>query len=658
MKRLLLGVALSAVSTTAFAQVNARPELNVSPCTKYEHLGPYFQAKKPELKKGEDEICIVPYVSNNDTDVIVAVGQKIGSTFVDEMTSPVSILTETEITHRNQAFITDLLRTVPSLAVSQSGGGGSLTQLRLRGSEANHVLVIIDGVEVNNPTDGAFDFGGLRSEDVVRIEVLRGEQSALYGSDAVGGVINIITRAGATREQWRASVEAGSRDTIEGQFSGVIPLGDAALSINGNAFNSEGFDIAGLEGEKDGANSRRLSLGLNNVEIGKVTFSANGAVNLRTTEFDEDSDFDGRLNNTNSATDVKTTTARVDARFELIGFDHLVQSNMIETETKTQAGFASETTGIRQNASWAAKRIFNEAHSLTLLGEVEREEYEFAGDPDIPDIYNYGLAADYRFNQNNLSLTGSIRHDINDVFADATTWRVGAGYNFDWANNLTGRLRGSVGTGVKNPTLIELFGFFPQSRFTGNPDLKPETSLGFSIGYEQDFGSDFKASIDYFNSALTNEITTLFNPDFSTSVINLGTESSRQGVELEAHWTPTYAVRLNGSASFLESDQNGIEEIRRPDFLASATATWAATKDLSATLSLDHTGSQLDTDFATFSNVTLDAYTLIGTNIRYDVSNVVSVYARGTNLLDENYQDVVGFTTAGRGIFVGLNANF
>jgi len=159
----------------------------VSPCTKYEHLGPYFQAKKSELKKGEDEICIVPYVSNNDTDVIVAVGQKIGSTFVDEMTSPVSILTETEITHRNQAFITDLLRTVPSLAVSQSGGGGSLTQLRLRGSEANHVLVIIDGVEVNNPTDGAFDFGGLRSEDVVRIEVLRGEQSALYGSDAVGG---------------------------------------------------------------------------------------------------------------------------------------------------------------------------------------------------------------------------------------------------------------------------------------------------------------------------------------------------------------------------------------------------------------------------------------------------------------------------------------
>jgi len=197
-----------------------------------------------------------------------------------------------------------------------------------------------------------------------------------------------------------------------------------------------------------------------------------------------------------------------------------------------------------------------------------------------------------------------------------------------------------------------------QSRFTGNPDLKPETSLGFSIGYEQDFGSDFKASIDYFNSALTNEITTLFNPDFSTSVINLGTESSRQGIELEAHWTPIDAVRLNGTASFLESDQNGIEEIRRPDFLASATATWAATKDLSATLSLDHTGSQLDTDFATFSNVTLNAYTLIGVNIRYDVSDVVSIYARGTNLLDENYQDVVGFTTAGRGIFVGLNANF
>ena len=647
MKRLLLGVAISAITFPALAQVQADYE--------YEVFKGCGVSQDDEEDEESDEIVLTlchPKPFNSDEIVVTA--DRIGFSTTDEITSPVSIITETEIQNRNQAFITDLLRTIPSLAVSQSGGGGSLTQLRLRGSEANHVLVIIDGVEVNNPTDGAFDFGGLRSEDVVRIEVLRGEQSALYGSDAVGGVINIITRAGETREQWRASVEGGSRETLEGQFTGIIPIGRASLSINGNAFTTEGFDISGQNGEKDGADSRRLSVGLNRVEVGRVTLSANGAVNLRTAEFDEDSDFDGRLNNTNSETDVKTTTARVDARFALAGFDHLIQSNMTETQTDTQAGFASKTIGTRQNASWAAKRDFADIHSFTLLGEVEREEYEFTGDPDIPDIYNYGLAADYRFNKENLTLTASVRYDINDVFADATTWRVGAGYGFNW----NGRLRGSIGTGVKNPTLIELFGFFPASRFTGNPDLKPETSLGYSIGYEQSIGTTFKASIDYFNSELSDEITTLFNPDFTTSVINLESESSREGIEVEAQWTPTGTLDLNGSVSFLDSDQNGIDEIRRPDFLASATATWQATDDLTATLNLDHTGSQRDTDFATFSNVELDAYTLMGANLRYSVSDRVNVYLRGTNLLDKNYQDVVGFSTAGRGVFIGLNANF
>lgn len=631
MKRLLLGVALIAFAANSFAQTQADYVYN---------------AEEDRLGQTEGSIEF------NSNEIIVT-ADRIGYSTRDELTAPVTVLTEQEILNRNQAFVTDLLRTVPSLAISQSGGGGSLTNIRLRGSEANHTLILIDGVEVNNPTDGGFDFGGLRSQDVVKIEVLRGEQSALYGSDAVGGVINIITRAGSTGERFRASVEAGSRETLEGQFSGVIPLGTASLSLNGNAFTTEGFDVAGLNGEKDGADSRRISVGLNQVELAGITFSANGAVNLRRTDFDGDTDFDGLLNNTDSETDVKTTTARVDARFDLAGFDHLVQSNMVETETDTKSSFPTLSTGTRQNASWAAKRTFSDRHNVTLLGEVEREEYELAGDPDVPDLYNYGLVADYSYKGEALTLTGSVRHDINDVFADATTWRVGAGYAFNW----NGRLRGSVGTGVKNPTLVELFGFFPASRFTGNPDLKPENSLGYSIGYEQSFGN-LLLSIDYFRSELEDEITTVFNPDFTSTVINLATDSTREGIELEARWTLADTLYLTGSASFLDSDQDGIEEIRRPDFLASATATWNATDDLSLTVNADHTGSQLDTNFGTFSTVELDSYTLLGANIRYAVSDVVSVYLRGTNLSDETYQEVFGYATEGRAVFAGISADF
>ena len=582
-------------------------------------------------ENGDGAVCDPSF----ESDIVLVTSERIGYTRTDRLTVPSSILTSKDIHDRNQGVVSDLLRTIPGLAVSQNGGAGSLTQIRLRGSEANQIVVIIDGVEVANPADGAFDFGGLRTENIVKIEVLRGEQSALYGSDAIGGVINIITRTGNLTENWRASVEGGSRDTVEGQISGAIPLGEATLSINGNAFATDGFDVSGLGGERDGADSRSLNLGLNNVELGGVTFSGKYGSTVRNTDFDSDTDFDGRLNNTNDTTEVTTETARIDARFDLAGFDHKITANRTETETDTVGGFTSLSIGTREVLNWAAKREFGDAHSLTVLAEVEREEYEiepnFTEPEAEPDNTNYGIAGDYRFNKNDITLTASARHDFNDLFDDATTWRLGAGYDFDW----DGRIRASVGTGVKNPTLIELFGFFPTSNFTGNPNLNPESSLGVSIGYEQNIG-DFNFSVDVFRSELEDEITTLFNPDFSTSVVNLETDSTRQGVELAAGWSIDN-FSLQTSASFLDSEQDDVEEIRRPDFLASATATWEPTDRLGLTVSVDHNGTQLDTDFATFQNVELDSFTLIGANARLDVTDNVSLTLRGSNLLDEDY---------------------
>ena len=210
---------------------------------------------------------------------------------------------------------------------------------------------------------------------------------------------------------------------------------------------------------------------------------------------------------------------------------------------------------------------------------------------------------------------------------------------------------------MKNPSLIELFGFFPTSNFTGNPDLEPETSLGFSVGYDQTIG-DLNFSVDYFYSELSDEITTLFNPDFTTTAVNLESDSTRSGIEIAANWTPIDAVSLSGSVSFLDSEQDDIEEIRRPDFLASATATWEPIDALALTLAVDHNGEQLDTDFATFSDVTLDSFTLIGANARYYLNDNVAITLRGSNLLDEDYQEVVGFASPGRAVFGGLELEF
>ena len=164
--------------------------------------------------------------------------------------------------------------------------------------------------------------------------------------------------------------------------------------------------------------------------------------------------------------------------------------------------------------------------------------------------------------------------------------------------------------------------------------------------------------MDYFYSELSDEITTLFNPDFTTTAVNLESDSTRSGIEIAANWTPIDAVSLSGSVSFLDSEQDDIEEIRRPDFLANATATWEPIDALALTLSADHNGEQLDTDFATFSDVTLDSFTLIGANVRYSLNDNVAITLRGSNLLDEDYQEVVGFASPGRAVFGGLELEF
>ncbi|PHS36166.1 MAG: hypothetical protein COA91_12475 [Robiginitomaculum sp.] len=600
------------------------------------------------------EETIVPPANPEE---IIVIGSRLAPVDRNEVHSPVTVITAANIAARGNAYLADLLRTIPGASINRSGPAGGLTQLRLRGGEGNHVLVLVDGVEVSNPNTGEFDFGSFRSEDVVRIEVLRGEQSALWGSDALGGVVNIITRAGATRESYRLSLEAGSFNSFEGQVSAVVPIKGAALSINGNVFRTDGYDASGSGGADDGFNSRALNIGLNHVEIGGVTLSAKYSASHGVSEFDSDTDFDGRLNDTNSELTTDSNTGRVSARFELAGFENLINFSYADTQQNTTGtNFRNDTTGKRTQVNWAAEQSWD-VHTLTLLGETEKEQFSNfggagAGQNQNESIQNHALAADYRYKSKAITLSVSARADFNERFDNSQTWRVGAGYGFE---DLGGRVRASVGTGVKNPSMTELFGFFP-AFFVGNPNIKPETSTGYNIGYDQELG-DWNLSVDYFRSNLENEIFTDFAV-FPATVFNRTSKSKREGVEFEGRGSIGDQIDVRASATFLDAEENGVRELRRPKFLASATATWTPTQALSLTLSADHNGSQIDTDFATFSRVELGAFTLVGLNIRYNLNDVVTLSLRGENLLDENYQEVVGYASQGRGGYAGISANF
>lgn len=586
-----------------------------------------------------------------ETDEVVVSATRLGSLDAEELTIAASVLSEAEIEARGQQYASDLLRSLPGIAISASGSRGNLTQIRVRGAEANHVVVIIDGVEVANPSDGGFDLSGLRASDIVRIEVLRGEQSALYGSDAVAGVINIVTRAGDTTKRWQASVEGGSRGTIDGQINAVVPIGGAALSINGNAFRTDGFDVAGLGGEADGSTSKAINIGLNAVQFGKFRFDAK----LGQSILDADFDSGAPLRNTADTLEVTTTTARGDIRFDTGRVEHKFSLGHSQTDTITDNAFgSSQSVGERTNLNWVAG-LTRDVDALTLLGEIERESY--TNTPNFTDpngrAVNEMLAvsANYRRTVGNAILSASARYDGNDLFEDALTWRVGGSYGFAW----DGRLRASVGTGVKNPTLIELFGFFPASNFIGNPALEAETSIGINVGYEQTVGA-FEGSVDVFYSELQNEIDGFVFNGLST-VRNLDRESKRQGIELEARYT-VGSVHVKGSATFLDSDQDGVQEQRRPEFLGSATINWDATDRLSLSAYVDHTGSQIDTNFANFQLVELDSFTLFGARAAWSLSDHVVLTLRGENLLNENYQELVGYASPGRSVFAGLALDF
>ena len=583
----------------------------------------------------------------------------------DDVTSSLTSLDTEDLLIRNAPNVVDQLRAVPGVGVSRSGGPGALTQVRMRGAEANHTLVLLDGFEVSDPTTGETDFGLLTGVPAARVDVLRGEQSAIYGSDAIGGVVSMKT---GRQEQLNGLIEVGSLETARGEVSGVKALSGGYVGANLTGFTTRGVDTAGLDGEKDGSSAYGGSV-FGAASLGDAGWELSGLALYRSSEVesDPDSDFDGRLDNA----DRETESVQYILGATLVGdtgpVDHIFRASYhsVKRENFADSQFTDETVGERTKVSWSPSIEFSDSHQLSGLIDYESEDYErvstdtLFGDPNQSQTFDtVGFAGEYRLSlENGLNVTASARHDLNDDrFEDATTWRVGAAYNF----NFDARVRASVGTGVKNPTFTELFGFYP-AQFVGNPDMKPEQSLGWEIGWDQIIG-DVSVSATYFEAELEDEIFTdfLFDPVtfvFGSTPANRIGESERSGVELAAIWAATETLTINGAASFIDSqNDSGADEIRVPSETASLSLDWQSDKieDLRIGVAFDYVGEQLDTDFGTFQTVELDAYTLVSATAEIPLSPRVSFTLRGDNLLDEVATDVIGFNTPGSGIYVGF----
>ncbi len=577
-----------------------------------------------------------------------------------EVTAAVSLVSADDMQSLGDVFAADALRAVPGVAVNRSGPAGSLTQVRLRGAEANHVLVLIDGIEASNPFTGSFNFAAMPAYGLSRIEVLRGEQSALWGSDAIGGVINLVSTPATRGNTAGAYGEAGSFHTVRGGARAQGVFGDARAFGSLDAADSRGYDVSATGGDRDGYDNV-TALGGFDAPLGRLAdLKTRARFSRAHSQFDADTDFDGRLNDA----PLSLRSSQFDSLAELTAdslnghVQHQLKATYTTTEdisgTSRSNGFRTQVS-LQESGNWQTGKV---AHHLTVLGEFEREIYKNNGGPGAGQNQKRrnnmaALAADYRLVSGNLVLNASARRDTHSLFANANTWRLGASWKIA---PLSGRLRASAGQGIKNPGFFELFGFFP-AFFSGNPDLKPERSTGYELGWEQAIGAA-RLSISAYTSRLKNEIFTDFGV-FPATARNAAGNSRRRGLEIEGSWPVSPALRLSGSTTFAHSTQSGVREIRRPHFLASGAVHWQpAGAPWGLDLGADHNGAMTDTDFGTFSPVHLKAYTLVHGTAHFDLGQNMQVYVRAQNLLNERYSEVFGFAGQKRGIYGGVRAAF
>ena len=582
----------------------------------------------------------------------------------DRVGSSVTVINAEELEDKQTTFVLDAIRRVPGLAVGRAGGFGNLSQVRMRGAEGNHTLVLIDGIEVNDVGfNSEFDFGNLLTDNIDRIEILRGAQSTLWGGDAIGGVINIITNKGKGNPSAAAFVEAGSFQT--GRASATISGSDGAWSYS---FNASRFQSHGISQANENNGNRETDGHDNDSFIGHIGVQALDSLSLEAVARYRDSTLETDPQTFNlvtflsdppadgiTRTDGIARQGRITATADLFGglAEAIVSAQYSDTDTIQR----NQTFGTPTFLSDAKRTKFDaqtnvhlkDNHTIVAGAETE-EEGIVTSTQTQTDVEIHAIYAQYLLSPRpNLDLSAGMRRDDHQSFGKQDTYRLTASYLFERTGT---RFKGSYGTGFKVPQLGELFGFF------GNPNLQPETSDGWDIGVVQDFWGDrARAEVVYF----ANDIADLIA--FTGGTLQNAGESEIVGVETSLSFAATEDFNLTLSYTWTDAadKSTGRELVRRPRHVASIDAAWRFSPRWNSTLSATYTGEQDDLDFskpAGTQQVTLEAFTKVDVTLSYQVTDRYEIYGRIENLLDEDYEEVVGYGVPDLGGFIGVRARF
>jgi vitamin B12 transporter len=589
---------------------------------------------------------------------------KVGSAF--------TVVTGEELERRQVRHAADALRGIPGVSVAQSSGPGSLTQVRIRGGEASHVVVLVDGVDVDTLDRGDFDFSTLLAADIEKIEIIRGPQSGVYGGNALSGVINIVTRKGTGAPRATATVEGGSFGTRAVSANASAGSDKGYFSATAVSRATDGFNIADGDGEKDGSEQKALFT-RGGVALSD-TLRIEGMLRYQSNDADIDDDWgNGAIDLAGFSNVREQAMGSIAATLDLTArWSQKIFANRLQDDFRSvYPGFALYSTGGERN-HWGYQSSYGfdtpnflaTRHVVTGLVEQKQESFETSSTTGTFARNQTGFVGEYRSEfLDRLFLSGNLRRDLNDAFADVTTWRTTAAYVFREAGT---RLHGSYGKGIQNPGFAEQFGIFTSPAFVGNPSVLPEESLGWDIGVEQKLCTDsLILDVTYFDADLTNKIV---NQEIDTDgdgtldswmVVNLGGKSKRRGVELALTARLAPGLTLSGAYTYTDAhDADGLREARRPDHAASINSSWSL---LDGRAQIDvgiiYNGAVRDELFG-LGSVRLDDYSLVNLAASYKLNEQVTLFGRVQNLTDANYEEIFNYNTAPVAAYAGMKVSF
>ena len=615
--------------------------------------------------------------------VLVVTSPTLVPTPIGQIASSVTVITAEDIEQQQLRTVPDALKTVPGLNIVQSGGPGGLTSVFMRGTDSRHTKVLIDGIDVSDPSTVTriFDLGQMLTADIDRIEVLRGPQSGLYGADALGGVISITTRKGEGPAKVTGMVEggsfgrfnqtaglSGSQDRFNYAFNVAhvrapsTPVTPPELVPPGRRINNDFYDNVTYSHRLGFDPNENLSFNwFARSTYAKLRFtgedfaffpsvpaelqSAQGTNQLFTRGEAIWTLFDGRFKNYFGVNYTDHRTSRFGPDLGFGAFNGLDKGERVKYDWR---GVTTVMPG--QTVVFGLERDRESLNSASSFGTFSSASAASNGN----SAGYVELQSQY---QNRFFFVANVRHDVNDAFGPHTTYRVAPAVIVPETET---KLKGSYGTGFKAPTLTQMFVDFPPT-FFGNPNLKPETSKGYDFGFEQPlFDERVRFGVTYFHNDVRNfinPVTIGFDPNFGfISQYENVAQFESQGFEAFAAAIVNAYWKLRADYTFTEvSSDEAFALLRKPKHKASLTAVWTPTEQLTLATTVLHVSSWRDILRGNTSiHLDMPGYTVVNVAANYVVNQNVTAFARIDNLFDKRYQNPNGFLQSGFGIYGGV----